>query len=127
MGVALSEDVTRWKAIHVYSEWLQARRQRRHAWNATRAAARTRGEDTPSKPESSGGDDEEEDEDGEEGEVTPPPHFAPREALSSLGDIFSRQVGIIVVTRQPKWPQIETGLSTGPTPHPRLALVCPCL
>jgi hypothetical protein len=58
--------------------------------------ARAWGEDTPFEPESAGGDDEEEDEDGEEGEVTPPPHSPPHETLSSLGDIFSRQVGIAV-------------------------------
>jgi hypothetical protein len=35
-------------------------------------------------------DNEEEDDDREEVEVTPPPHSLPREALPSLGDIFSR-------------------------------------
>jgi hypothetical protein len=44
--------------------------------------------------ESFGEDDEEEVEDGEEGEVTPPPHSPPCEALPLLGDIFSRQAGI---------------------------------
>jgi hypothetical protein len=51
---------------------------------------RTWGEDAPSEPESLGGDDEKDDEDREEGEVTPPPHSPPREALPLLGDIFSR-------------------------------------
>jgi hypothetical protein len=62
------------------------------------------GEDTPTEPESSGGDDKELDEDGEEGEVTPPPHSLPCEALPSLGDTFSGQAGIVVGARQPKWP-----------------------
>jgi hypothetical protein len=72
-GVTLPEDVVRQEAKRVYSEQLWTQRQRRWAWSATRAVARTPGEDTPSEPESSGGDDEEEDEDAEEGEVTPPP------------------------------------------------------
>jgi hypothetical protein len=57
---------------------------------------RVRGEDTPFEPKSSGGDDKEEDEDEEEGEVTPPPNSPPCKALPSLGDIFSRQAGIVV-------------------------------
>jgi hypothetical protein len=57
------------------------------------------GEDTPTEPESSRGDDKELDEDGEEGEVTPPPHSLPCEALPSLGDTFSGQAGIVVGAR----------------------------
>jgi hypothetical protein len=40
-----------------------------------------RGEESPSKPESSGGGIEEEDEDEEEGEVALPPHSPPHEYL----------------------------------------------
>jgi hypothetical protein len=46
--------------------------------------------------------DEEEDEYGEVGEVTPPPHSPPHEDLPSLGDIFSRQVGISIGVHQLK-------------------------
>jgi hypothetical protein len=52
--------------------------------------ARTRGEDTPSKPESS--DKEEE----EEGEVTLPPPFPLCETLPLFGDILSWQAGVVV-------------------------------
>jgi hypothetical protein len=69
-----------------------------------RAVAWARGEDTPSDPESLGGDDEEEDEGREEGEMTAPPHSPLREALPSLGDIFSRQARIAVGACNPKWP-----------------------
>jgi hypothetical protein len=47
------------------------------------------GEDTPSEPERS----EDDEEDKEEGEVTPPPHSPPREALRSLREIFHKQTG----------------------------------
>jgi hypothetical protein len=70
-------------------------------------------EETPSEPESSGGDDKKEDEDEEVGEVTPPPHSPLREALPSLGDIFTRQAGIVIGTHWPKRPRTEAGLSTG--------------
>jgi hypothetical protein len=76
-------------------------------------AARARGEDTPSDPESSGGDNKEEDEYREEGEVIPPPHSPPPDDLPSLGDIFNQQAGISVGTHWPKWSQIETGPLTG--------------
>jgi hypothetical protein len=89
----------RWEANSVHSEWLCAQRQRRRAWSATRAAARERGEDTPSEPESSGADDEEEDKDMEEAEVTPPPHSPPLEDLPSLGDLFSQQAGVSIGAR----------------------------
>jgi hypothetical protein len=56
------------------------------------------------------------DEDGEEGEVTPPPHFPPREALPSLGDIFSREVGITAGMRRLKRPRADECLA--PPPHP---------
>jgi hypothetical protein len=59
--------------------------------------------------------------------VTPPPHSPSREALPSLGDIYSRQAGITFGACQPKWPQMETGSSTGRMPHPRLTLVSPDL
>jgi hypothetical protein len=95
-GVTLPEDVVRQEANIVYSEQLQARRQRRWDWSAAWAAVRLRGQETPSEPESSGGDNEEEDEGEEEGEVTPPPHSLLLEGLPSLGDIFSWQVGISV-------------------------------
>jgi hypothetical protein len=49
---------------------------------------RAQGEDTPSEPESSREEDEEKDKD--EGEVNPPPHSLPCEAIHLLGDIFSR-------------------------------------
>jgi hypothetical protein len=80
-------------------------------------------EDTPFKRESSGEDDEDEDEDGEEGKVSPPPDCPSCEALPLPDDIFSRQMGIAVSTRQPKRPQAETGQSTGSLPQPCLALV----
>jgi hypothetical protein len=51
-------------------------------------AVRAWGEDTPSEPETSKEDDEG---DKEEGEVTPPPHSPPREALPSLKEIFHMQ------------------------------------
>jgi hypothetical protein len=86
-------------------------------------AARAQGEETPSRLESSGGDDEEENEDGEEGEVTPPPHSSPPKDLPSLGDIFSRQVGISVSSQWSKQRRTETRSSTGPPPQPCLALV----
>jgi hypothetical protein len=85
------------------------------------------GMDTPSKPKSSGGDDEEEDEVIEEGEVTSPPHSLPREDLPSLGDIFSRQAGITIGACQLKGPRTKTGMPTGLTLHPCLALVSPDL
>jgi hypothetical protein len=90
------------EANRVYSERLQARRQRRWDRSAARVAARARGIETPTEPESSRGDDEEEDEDGEEGKVTPPPHSPPPEDLPSLGDMFSRQAGISVGPHRPK-------------------------
>jgi hypothetical protein len=86
-------------------------------------AARAWGEDTPSEHESLEGDDE----DGEGGEVTPPPHSPWCEALPFLGDIFNRQVGIIVGACQPKQPLTETGSSTCSPPQPYLALVSPIL
>jgi hypothetical protein len=43
------------------NHWLRARRQRRQDWSADQVAARARGEETHSEPESSGGDDEEDD------------------------------------------------------------------
>jgi hypothetical protein len=122
-GATLLEDVVRWEANRVYSEWLQARNQRRREWCAARAATRAWGEDTPSEPESSGGEDEEEDKDGEEEEVTPPPHSPPCEALPSLGDIFSRWARITIGARQSKWPRAETGPSTGLPPQPCITLV----
>jgi hypothetical protein len=122
-GVTLPEDAVRQEAKCVYSEQLWTQRQRRWAWSATRAVARTRGEDTPSEPESSGGDDEEEDEDAEEGEVTPPPHSPLPKDLPSLGDVFSRQAGIPIGAHRSKWPWTETRLSTSPPPQPYLALV----
>jgi hypothetical protein len=117
-GVTLPEDVVRWEANHVYSKRLWAQRQGRWDWSAARAAARAQGEETPSRLESSGGDDEEENEDGEEGEVTPPPHSSPLKDLPSLGDIFSRQVGISVGSQRLKQPWTETRSSTGPPPQP---------
>jgi hypothetical protein len=114
--VTFPEDVVRWEANHVYSERLWGWRQKRQDWSAARVVARSRGKQTPSEPESSGGDDEVEDEDGEVGEVTPPPHYPLPEDLPSLGDIFSQQVGIFIDARLPTWPQMETGLLTGPLP-----------
>jgi hypothetical protein len=49
-----------------------------------------------------------EDEDGEEVEVTPPLHSPSHDVLPLLGDIFSRQAGIVVSTRWPKWPRTQT-------------------
>jgi hypothetical protein len=68
-GVTLPKDAVRWEANRVYSEWLQAQRQKRRDWSTARVAARARGggEETPSEPESP----------GKEGEVTPPPHSPP--------------------------------------------------
>jgi hypothetical protein len=126
-GVTLPEDVVGREANLVYSKQMQAWRQRRRDWSAAWAAARARGQETPSEPESSGGDNEEDDKDGEEGEVTPPPHSPLPEDLPSLGDLFSWQVGISVSMCRPKWPRTETGSSTGPSPQPRLALVSPDL
>jgi hypothetical protein len=48
--------------------------------------------------------------------VTTPPHSPPREALPSLGDIFTRQTRIIVSARQPKWHWTKARLSTGLPP-----------
>jgi hypothetical protein len=89
--------------------------------------ARLRGEDNPSEPESSGEDDEEEDEDGEAGDVTPPPHSPPHDALPLLGDIFSTQAGVAVGLHRSKWPQTETRLLTSSLPQPYLTPVSPDL
>jgi hypothetical protein len=105
------------EANGTHGEWLQVWRQRRRALSAARAAARVWGEDTPFELKSSGGDDEEEDEDEEEGEVTPPLHSPPPENLPSLSDLFSRQTGFSIGTRQPKRPRVETGPLTGLSPH----------
>jgi hypothetical protein len=70
-------------------------------------AAKVRGEDTPSKPESLG-----EEEEGE-GEVTPSPIYLPRKTLTLLDDIISQQVGIVVGVHQPKRTRIEIGSSVG--------------
>jgi hypothetical protein len=86
---------------------------------------RAQGEDTPSKPESSREEDEEKDKD--EGEVNPPPHSLPCEAIHLLGDIFSRQAGNVVGARQPKWTQTEAGPLTGSPLPPLLKLVSPDL
>jgi hypothetical protein len=77
---------------------------------------RVRGDDTPSDPKSTGGEDKDEDEKGEEGEVTPPLHSTPHEALPLLGDIFGSQAGIVVGSCQPKQPWTETGPLTGSLP-----------
>jgi hypothetical protein len=61
------------------------------------------------------------------GEVTPPPHSPSPEDLPSLGDIFSRRVGISISMHQPKWPRTEVGSSTGLPLQLRLALVSPDL
>jgi hypothetical protein len=86
---------------------------------------RARGEDTPSEPESSREDDKEEDEDKEIGEVTPPPHSSPHEALPLLGDIFSRQAKIVVGVCRMKRPRTEDEPSSGSLSQPRLTLVSP--
>jgi hypothetical protein len=83
------------------------------------------GEDTPSESESSGEDDEEGDEDGEEGEVTPPPHSLPREALPLLGGLFDRQAGITFSVCRLKQTWTETVPSTDSPPQPHLTLVLP--
>jgi hypothetical protein len=57
------------------------------------------------------------------GEVISPPHSPPREALPSLGDIFSRQVGTAVSAHQSKWPRAEIEPSTGSPSQPHLTLV----
>jgi hypothetical protein len=108
--VTLPEDVVRRDTNHANNEWLRAQKQRWQAWSATRATARSQGEETPSEPESSGGGDE------EEGEITPPPHSPPPEDLPSPGDLFSQQAGISVGARQPKCPRTGTGVSFGPPP-----------
>jgi hypothetical protein len=54
--------------------------------------------------------------------VTPP-----SEVLPSLGDIFSRQVGISIGAHRPKQPRMETGSWTGSPLQPRLVLVSPDL
>jgi hypothetical protein len=77
------------------------------AWNATQTL-----------------NDEEEDKDREEGEVTPPPHSPPHEALPLLGDILSRQAGIVVGARRLNRLQTEVGPSTGLPSQPHLVLVC---
>jgi hypothetical protein len=76
-------------------------------------AARVRGQDTPSEPQSSLEDEEDEE---EEGDVTPPPHSPPCEALLSLGDIFRRQAGITVDAYRPEWTSTKTGPSTNSLP-----------
>jgi hypothetical protein len=53
------------------------------------------------------------------------PHSPLREALYSLGDIFSRQAGITIGARQSKRPRMETRPSIGPTSHPHLTLASP--
>jgi hypothetical protein len=90
-------------------------------------AARARGEETHSEPESSGGDDEEDDKDGEEGEMTPSPHSPLPEDLPSLGDIFRPQAGISVGACRLKRSWTEMGSLTGPPLQPHLALVSPDL
>jgi hypothetical protein len=115
--------VARQEDNHVYSEWLQARRQRRGEWSATRLVAMAQRDGTPSEPESSGGDDEEEDEDREEGEVTPPPHSPSRKTLPSLGDILSRQQGIVVGACRSKHLRAETGALPGSPVQPHVMLV----
>jgi hypothetical protein len=82
------------------------------AWMTVRVRG---GGDTPSKPESLGGDDRD-----KEGEVTPPPHSPPRDALPLLGNIFSRQAWIAVSTHWLKWPQTEIGPSTSSLSQPYL-------
>jgi hypothetical protein len=79
------------------------------AWCVTRALMRARGEETPSKPESSKDGDEEEDEDEEYGEITPSPHSPPPEDLPSLGYLFSQQTGISVGVRWTRCPGWELG------------------
>jgi hypothetical protein len=53
VGVILPEDVARREANHANNERRQARKQRRQLRSATQTATRARGEETPSKPESS--------------------------------------------------------------------------
>jgi hypothetical protein len=77
------------------------------------------GEGTPSKPKPMQEDKEE--------EVTPPPLSPLRGDLPSLGDIFHRQMGVIVDARRSKWTQTEIGLSAGSPPQPRLMLQPLCL
>jgi hypothetical protein len=69
-------------------------------------------------------DDEEEDKDREEGEVNPPPHSPPHEALPLLGDILSRQAGITVGARRLNRLRTEVGPSTGLPSQPHHVLVC---
>jgi hypothetical protein len=52
-GGTLPKDAARWEANRTHGERLRVRSQRRRAWSATWVAARVRGEDTPSEPESS--------------------------------------------------------------------------
>jgi hypothetical protein len=119
-GVTLPEDVVRQESNRADNERQQARRQ---LWSATRAAARARGEETPSELESSGDGDEEEDEDEEEGEITPSPHSPPHEDLPSLGDLFSQQTGISVSVRRTRRPRMGIGASPGLPPPSGLILV----
>jgi hypothetical protein len=77
---------------------------------------RSRGEETPSEPESSGDGNEEEAEDKEEGEITPSLTSSPPEDLLSLGDIFSQEAGISVGVRWMKCPRAGTGASSNPPP-----------
>jgi hypothetical protein len=66
-------------------------------------------------------------EDKEEEEVTLPPLSPLRRDLPSLGDIFHRQMGVVVDACRSKWTQTEIGLSTGSPPQPRLMLQPLCL
>jgi hypothetical protein len=115
-GVTLPKDAVQQEANRVDNKRQQAWRQMRRLRSAVWAATRVRGQETPSKPESSGDVDEEEDEDEEEGEITPSLPSSPLEHLPSLGDLFSQQVGISVGARQAKHPRTGTGASSDPPP-----------
>jgi hypothetical protein len=65
--VTLLEDTMRWEANCADNEKQQTWAEKRRLWSTARTAARTRGEETPSEPESTGDNDVEEDEDKEEG------------------------------------------------------------
>jgi hypothetical protein len=118
-GVTLPEDAARWEVSHALNTKLRVQKQRRHAWVTGWMAARVRGEDTPSEPEST--DEEEE----EEGEVTPLSLSPPHETIPPLGDIFSRQEGVTVNVHRSKWTWTEADLSVSLPLQPRLVLVSP--
>jgi hypothetical protein len=115
-GVTLPEHVARWEANRADNERQCVRKQRRQLRSAARAAARARGEETPSESWSSGADEEER-------EIISSPRSPSPKSLPSPGDLFRQQVGISTSAHRAKCSWADVGGASIPPPRSSLVLI----